>query len=159
MTLTIPTIENASQQADVKMTQAQKRLGCDLRRDAVCMGTHLLVEMWNSPFSKLADANIIGEVLGRAGKESNGNGNGKEPKTEVRVHQFNPYGVSGQASGPFAHILIHTWPEKDYAAVDIFARDREDAYLALEQLKKDLKPEYVHVLELRRGQLLEMEDT
>ncbi len=180
MDFTIPTTECTSQQVDSKRTQAQlssmSHLGCHLRREPACMGTHLLVEMWNAPFSKLADANIIADALGRAGspcavsrssskdKDENSAKESTASKTsndaiEVHVHQFTPYGVSGQANGPCVNILIHTWPERDYAAVDIFARARSDAYLVLEHMKEELEPDCVHVLELRRGQLLEMEDT
>ena len=121
------------------------------------MGTHLLVEMWASPFGALADASVIKSVLGRAGMDDSGV---VQPiDVDVRVHQFSPYGVSGTASSPLAHILIHTWPENKYAAIDIYARGRESAYKVLDQIKLDLKPEYVHVLELKRGQLLDMEDT
>jgi len=122
-----------------------------------CLGTHLLVELWSAPFPKLADARQIQEILGRAGACEEQLG--QEGLAEVRVHQFDPYGVSGTASSPLAHILIHTWPENRYAAVDIFAHDRDGAYLVLERMKKALTPEYIHVLELQRGQLLDMEDT
>ncbi len=124
---------------------------------AQCLGTHLLVELWSAPFPKLADARQIQEILGKAGACENKLG--KTESAEVRVHQFDPYGVSGTASSPMAHILIHTWPENRYAAVDIFSHGRDEAYLVLERMKKELCPEYVYVLELQRGQLLDMEDT
>ncbi len=120
------------------------------------MGTHLLVEMWRAPFAILADARIISKALDCTGPLSDGC---NSTQTEVRVHQFNPYGVSGTASSPLAHVLIHTWPEKEYAAVDIYARGNEDAYEVLERMKNRIRPVYVHVMELTRGQLLEAEDT
>ncbi len=125
-------------------------------RSSIGMGTHLLVEMWRAPFAILADAKIIGKALGCTGSLSD---DCNSTQTEVRVHQFSPYGVSGTASSPLAHVLIHTWPEKEYAAVDIYARDNEDAYEVLERIKNRIQPVYVHVMELTRGQLLEAEDT
>lgn len=122
-----------------------------------CLGTHLLVELWSAPFPKLADARQIQEVLGKAGACDHQPG--QDDSAKVCVHQFDPYGVSGTASSPLAHILIHTWPENRYAAVDIFSHDRDGAYLVLERMKAELRPGYVHVLELKRGQLLDMEDT
>ncbi len=121
------------------------------------MGFHLLVEMWHSPFPTLADANIIEQALGRAGQNDRGLDDVSD--AEVRVHQFSPYGVSGTASSPSTQILIHTWPENKYAAIDIYARGRDSAYQVLEQMKRDLKPGSVNVLELQRGNLLDMEDT
>jgi S-adenosylmethionine decarboxylase len=35
-------------------------------------------------------------------------------------HQFCPQGVSGVVVIAESHLCIHTWPEYDYAAVDIF---------------------------------------
>ncbi len=121
------------------------------------VSVHLLVEMWHSPFPTLADARVIEKALGRAGRDIGVFPD--DPASEVRVHQFSPYGVSGTASTPDAHILIHTWPESKYAAIDIYARGRDSAYQMLEQMKQDLKPGQVHVLELQRGNLIDMEDT
>ncbi len=134
----------------------QEAIGAQEKRE--CIGIHLLVELWSAPFPKLADAREIQKALGKAGAVNCSNGSKREI-TEVKVHQFNPYGVSGTASSPIAHILIHTWPENRYAAIDIFAHGRETAYLALERIKEALCPEYVHVLEMKRGQLAEMEET
>ncbi len=120
----------------------------------VGVGVHLLVEMWASPFGFLADASVIGRVL----EAACGPGDGRRGP-EIRLHQFSPYGVSATARGESAQVLIHTWPENEYAAVDIYARGRESAYEVLERMKAELKPGYVHVLEMRRGQLMEMEDT
>ena len=38
-------------------------------------------------------------------------------------HQFKPYGVSGVIVLKESHFTIHTWPEHQYAAVDIFLCD------------------------------------
>jgi S-adenosylmethionine decarboxylase len=36
------------------------------------------------------------------------------------LHQFEPQGVTALALLAESHISIHTWPEKGYAAVDVF---------------------------------------
>lgn len=36
-------------------------------------------------------------------------------------HQFNPHGVSGVIIISESHITVHTWPEHNFAAVDIFS--------------------------------------
>lgn len=39
---------------------------------------------------------------------------------EEKFHQFMPYGVSGVMVLKESHFTIHTWPEYNYAAVDLF---------------------------------------
>ncbi|NOZ81781.1 MAG: adenosylmethionine decarboxylase [Candidatus Micrarchaeota archaeon] len=36
-------------------------------------------------------------------------------------HQFEPFGVTGFILLKESHISIHTWPENEYAAIDIFS--------------------------------------
>ena len=38
-------------------------------------------------------------------------------------YQFTPQGVSGLVLGNGAHVCIHTWPEHNYAAMDIFTHN------------------------------------
>ena len=50
---------------------------------------------------------------------------------DLRVYPFSPVGVTGMAIVSESHLVIHTWPEHGYAAVDIFTcgapRDPQDA--------------------------------
>ncbi|MGC9022083.1 MAG: S-adenosylmethionine decarboxylase family protein [Dissulfurimicrobium sp.] len=139
----------------------QKQPGHELARQRMgaVMDTHLLAEIWQSPFATLADAKIIEKALNLLGKDATGIDGQDSYIFEVIVHQFSPYGVSGTAKMPDAHVIIHTWPENKYAAVDIYASDREKAYMVLEGIKNGLEAGYVQVTELRRGELLDIEDT
>ncbi len=124
---------------------------------ATGLSTHLLVEMWQAPFSSLANAQIIGDILEQAASDCN---NFKDTSDlKVNAYQFDPYGVSATVSNSMLHILIHTWPEKGYAALDILAREQSHAHKILENLKSILNPGHVEVIEVVRGQLLDMEDT
>ena len=123
---------------------------------STCFSTHLLVEMWHAPFSSLASAENIRIILEQAHPPLHLN---NVEKARIRVFQFDPYGVSGTATSSTIHILIHTWPEKGYAAMDIFAQEHDDAHAALKRIKARLNPENIHVMELARGKLLELEDT
>ncbi len=35
-------------------------------------------------------------------------------------HRFEPHGISGVVVIAESHIAIHTWPERNYAAIDVF---------------------------------------
>ena len=39
---------------------------------------------------------------------------------DLHVYPFSPVGVTGMAIVSESHLVIHTWPEHGYAAVDIF---------------------------------------
>ncbi len=126
--------------------EAQRARSCNF------LTTHILVEMWQAPFSILADAKQVEKALRYAA-------NGQKKDGEIISYQFSPYGVSAKAIFGDAHIFIHTWPENGYAAVDIFANSQEGAYQVFERLKEAFEPHYIHALEMKRGQLIEMEET
>lgn len=39
---------------------------------------------------------------------------------ETVFHQFSPWGISGVVVIAESHLAIHIWPEKNYAAIDLF---------------------------------------
>ena len=69
-------------------------------------------------------------------------------------HQFSPQGVTGILSIAESHISIHTWPEYNYAAADIFtcgsSFQPRDAAQVLIDLFESRSPE---IQEIRRGLL------
>ena len=70
----------------------------------------------------------------------------------MNVHPFSPIGVTGVAIVSESHVVIHTWPELGYAAVDVFTcgeqRNPEDA---VPVLREYFAPERVQVMEMTRG--------
>ena len=72
---------------------------------------------------------------------------------DLKVYPFSPVGVTGMAIVSESHLVIHTWPEHGYAAVDIFTcgapRDPQDAVQVLRRL---YGPERIGVMEINRGQ-------
>ena len=73
---------------------------------------------------------------------------------DLKVYPFSPVGVTGMAIVSESHLVIHTWPEHGYAAVDVFTcgapRDPEAAVNVLRRL---FTPERIGVMEINRGQL------
>jgi S-adenosylmethionine decarboxylase len=78
---------------------------------------------------------------------------------DLRVYPFSPVGVTGIAIVSESHLVIHTWPEYGYAAVDIFTcgavRDPQEAVNVLRRL---FTPDRIGVMEINRGQMLDLED-
>ncbi len=67
-------------------------------------------------------------------------------------HEFSPFGVSGVVVIAESHVAIHTWPEHNYAAVDIFTcGETIQPWILYEHLKKILESKHSSNMELKRG--------
>ena len=69
--------------------------------------------------------------------------------------QLNQYSENGGISGILvlaeSHISIHTWPERSFAAIDIFMCGVCNPYACIAVLKKAFEPGNTTLLERRRG--------
>jgi S-adenosylmethionine decarboxylase len=69
-------------------------------------------------------------------------------------HHFSPNGgVSGVLVLAESHISIHTWPERDFAAIDIFMCGACDPHMSIPVLKETFKPATIDLGEQRRGRI------
>jgi S-adenosylmethionine decarboxylase len=78
------------------------------------LGTHLLVELRDCNPEILKSLEKVRNALVSAAKEA------KATIVDISFHEFNPFGISGVVVIAESHLTIHTWPEYNYAAVDIF---------------------------------------
>ena len=109
-------------------------------------GMHLILELWQA--SRLDDPKYIAETLERAAKAASAT------VLHTHMHHFSPNGgVSGVVVLAESHISIHTWPERNYAALDIFMCGSCDAYLAVPILREAFGAGSVQLSELKRGLL------
>ena len=73
-------------------------------------------------------------------------------------YQFSPQGISGVIIIAESHISIHTWPEHNYAAVDVFTcGDVIEPRNAVKPLADKLKARSTSYIELKRGIMIESE--
>ena len=75
---------------------------------------HLLLELYKCDCEKLNDESYLRCTLNRAAKLANAT------VLNLISNKFEPYGVTAIALLAESHISIHTWPESNYSAVDIF---------------------------------------
>jgi S-adenosylmethionine decarboxylase len=109
-------------------------------------GTHLLVELWGADAKSLTDCALIEKTLIDGAKASGAT------ILHSYMHPFGPdMGVSGVVMLAESHISIHTWPERGYAALDLFMCGKCDPYKALPFLKTAFRPQAVQVGEQKRG--------
>ncbi len=107
-------------------------------------GTHILVDLWGA--QNLNDRDIIDQALQRAAEAAGAT------VLSSHLHQFSSSGgVSGVLILAESHISIHTWPERDFAAVDIFMCGSCNPYDAVAVLKDAFNPTSLQVNEQKRG--------
>ena len=75
---------------------------------------HLLLELYRCDCEKLNDESYLRCTLNRAAKLANAT------VLNLISNKFEPQGVTAIALLAESHISIHTWPESNYSAVDIF---------------------------------------
>ncbi len=107
-------------------------------------GRHLLLDCWNA--SNLDDLNLIEQALRDAVDETGAT------LLHIHLHHFTPNGgVSGVAVLAESHISIHTWPERDFAALDIFMCGDTDPERAIPVFKDAFRTNHIDVNEHMRG--------
>lgn len=110
------------------------------------LGRQILVEYYDCDQSKINDVSYIENSLIQATKASSAT------IISHNFHKFSPYGVSGVVVIAESHVAIHTWPEYNYAAVDIFTcGDTIDPWIIQEKLKEFFQSGNVSSMEMKRG--------
>ncbi len=110
------------------------------------LGTHLLVELRECNTEILKNLEKVRNALVSAAKEA------KATIVDVSFHEFNPFGISGVVVIAESHLTIHTWPEYDYAAIDIFTcGDIIKPEVAASFLIKQFECRNPSIVEMKRG--------
>jgi len=110
------------------------------------LGKHLLLELKDCDKGVLDELSFLKGILLAAAGEAGATVLGES------FHQFKPQGVSGVVMIAESHLLIHTWPEHGYAAVDIFTCGNSvQPEKAAELIIRKLKAKNYSILEMQRG--------
>ena len=109
-------------------------------------GMHLLVDLWGA--TNLDDPQHIDRKLREAATRAGAT------ILHSHFHHFTPNGgVSGVIVLAESHISIHTWPEREFAAVDVFMCGACDPRDTLPVLREAFEPTRVDVDEQHRGRV------
>jgi S-adenosylmethionine decarboxylase len=110
-------------------------------------GVHLLADLWDA--RNLEDPEHIDTALREAAVTAGAT------ILHSHFHHFTPNGgVSGVVVLAESHISIHTWPERGFAAVDIFMCGACDPHHAIPVLRRAFSPGRVDLNEERRGRVV-----
>ena len=118
-----------------------------IARDGVSFaGIHLIVDVWGA--DQLDDLELM-ECAMREAVEA-----AKATLLHIHLHHFTPNGgISGVAVLAESHISVHTWPERQFAAFDIFMCGGAKPELAVKVLQTHFQPGQFQVKELLRGRI------
>lgn len=107
-------------------------------------GTHLLADFWGvSPLDATALERAVRTAVDAAGATL----------LELALHQFPGHGgVTGYALLAESHLGVHTWPERDYVAIDVFMCGAQHPERALEVLRRAFRPARETIRAVRRGE-------
>lgn len=109
-------------------------------------GTHLIIDLWGA--SKLDNLQVMEQAFREAVTECGAT------LLHIHMHHFTPNGgISGVAVLAESHISVHTWPERDYAAFDVFMCGDAEPHKAAEILRKAFLPSELSVKEILRGEV------
>ena len=107
-------------------------------------GVHLIADFWK--VKKIEDSKKIEKVLVGAVNAA------KATPLKVVIHKFQPQGLTGVVLLAESHLCLHSWPEIDYLAIDIFTcGNKALPQKALKYLEEKFQPGKIEVTEIRRG--------
>jgi S-adenosylmethionine decarboxylase len=120
-----------------------------IERDGVRFaGTHLIVDLFGA--RRLDDLEHIKRTLKRCVEVAGAT------LLHIHLHHFTPNGgVSGVAVLSESHISIHSWPEADYAALDIFMCGNAKPQMCIGVLREAFQARDVVVKTHHRGEELD----
>lgn len=111
-------------------------------------GTHLILDLWGA--QQLDDLAHMEQAMRKSVEVAGAT------LLHIHLHHFTPNGgISGVAVLAESHISVHTWPERSFAAFDIFMCGEAKPELAIPVLQKAFSPETLNVSEHLRGMKME----
>ncbi|HKR50419.1 MAG TPA: adenosylmethionine decarboxylase [Pseudonocardiaceae bacterium] len=107
------------------------------------VGKHLMIDLWEA--KGLDDEELIARALRDAVTACGAT------LLELTIHRFKPQGLTAVAILSESHLSIHCWPEKGYAAVDVFTCGDAEPARAVPVLREAFLPGSLQVVEQKRG--------
>ena len=86
----------------------------DREKELLYKSKHYLLELYKCDYEKLNDESFLRCTVNKAAKLANAK------VLNLVSNKFEPQGVTAIALLAESHLSIHTWPEENYSAVDIF---------------------------------------
>lgn len=109
-------------------------------------GTHFLIEIEGVQREILSSQKLLRSALHNAAQAGNAT------LVDEIWHSYTPEGVSGVLLVAESHLSIHTWPEKNYAAIDFYTcGTAPDIASITEVLQQALQTTSIRTQTIQRG--------
>jgi len=112
------------------------------------LGKHVIIDLYNCPYDLLDDILFCRNTL----VESVRIGEGTLISDSFK--KFEPFGVSGMVIIAESHVSIHTWPERGFAALDIFTCGEMKINDMQEFLAKSFSAKFMIPTAIQRGNFI-----
>ncbi len=112
------------------------------------LGTHITWDVYHCNAESISFVTTVQTVLNAIVEEL------QLSKVNESFKQFEPIGVTGFILLEESHVSIHTWPEHQFAAVDIFSCKPFDAKKIQELLMKSFGSDKVVIKQIERGEAI-----
>ncbi|MCB9451555.1 MAG: adenosylmethionine decarboxylase [Anaerolineaceae bacterium] len=107
---------------------------------------HIMIDLYGCPSEHLDDPALLEQILTELCDILH---------TDIRAktsYQFEPHGVTSMMVVGASHLSIHTWPESNYACVDVVVcTDNFKTTDVIAHIEKRLEATSNNVTEIRRG--------
>jgi S-adenosylmethionine decarboxylase len=121
------------------------QIGFFQRKDAMAeVGKHIIADFWG--VKEIEDQEQVKKILEQSAKEAG------STLLDINIYKFDPKGLTGIAVLAESHISIHTWPERQYIAVDAFTCGKHtDPRRAIDCLAREFAPSKTKIIEVKRA--------
>mgnify|MGYP001294035287 FL=1 len=130
-----------------KKVISSKNISADhfiVEKKQIYAGKHILLDLWGVNFDN--SVTTLKKIIKNAVKLSGAT------MLHIHLHRFGKeQGISGVAVLAESHISVHTWPERDYIAFDIFMCGDTRPEASATYLIKTLKPKKEILKKIKRG--------
>lgn len=115
------------------------------RNGVVFAGSHLIIDLWGA--NQLDNLSHMEQAMRDMVTTC------KATLLHIHLHHFTPNGgISGVAVLAESHISVHTWPEKSFAAFDVFMCGAAEPQNSIAVMKSYFLPNEVIIKEHYRGE-------
>jgi S-adenosylmethionine decarboxylase len=116
-----------------------------IEKGKIYAGKHIIIDLWNVDFDN--NISTLKKIIKKSILVS------KATLLHMHLHKFGKeQGISGVAVLAESHISVHTWPERNYIAFDIFMCGDTFPNLAAESIINSLNPKRKNIKVIKRGE-------